>query len=63
MQEEDKCPICGSDELMYDAFELVSSSYGYYPVDCQKCGAHFDQVYSLKFVEYNNIVTDDNEVI
>ena len=48
--EEGKCPICGSDNLDYDALEVTD--YGvHYPYTCKDCGTTGVEHYDLQFSE------------
>ena len=42
------CPICGSKNITYGAFELYDEGL-YYPAQCDICGATFKECYSLTF--------------
>jgi len=46
--QEDKCPICGNEDLVWSAFEMQEGQR-FYPVECLKCGFIGDQWYIMDF--------------
>jgi len=52
---ENICPVCNSNDLNFDGFELVEESKGYFNCECLECGTTFKQWYRLKFVEITNV--------
>lgn len=59
--EENTCPICGSQFIDYGVAEIDCDTI-FYPCECEKCGARFEETYTLNFVGHYNIVDDDNEI-
>lgn len=47
-QEQGICPICGSDNISYEAIEVEDDSV-YYPTMCNKCHATWKEYYDLTF--------------
>ena len=45
---EGMCPICGSENITYDAMEPYGGGI-YYPAICDDCGATFEECYKPIF--------------
>lgn len=45
-----KCPKCGSEDLDYDASEMIDESLGY-PFTCKDCGCVGVEWYSIVYSE------------
>lgn len=52
--EQGVCPICGSEEITYGAIEVEGNSI-YYPAECDKCHATWQEYYDLTFSGHYNI--------
>lgn len=59
---EDRCPICGSVMLDYDAIELHDEAVAY-PTTCRSCGASWLQWYSLVYCSNTDVMDKDGNVI
>lgn len=60
MHEENKCPNCNSDKLMFGRADLPEMNNEiYFPVECSDCGHTFRQVYKIQFVKFTESSPDD----
>lgn len=50
MEEQGKCPKCGSGNLSYGTIESNGEAEVSYPFVCEDCGCTADEVYSLSFI-------------
>jgi len=50
IQEQGKCPRCGSENINYDGgMEIGYMEDAYYKGVCEDCGCRFDEYYLLQY--------------
>lgn len=59
---EDRCPLCGSVNLSYDAWEFHDESMAL-PTACKSCGASWLQWYSLVYAANTDVMDKDGKEI
>ena len=50
-----ECPICKSDNLEYWTVEFYDNQC-YFPRECQKCWASWEEWYSMDFIWHENLL-------
>lgn len=62
MQRPGTCPVCGSNDIDYDALEIIDCG-AYYPALCNNCKTSFQEHYDLTFAGHYNVYDKNDQPV
>ena len=61
MNKKGICPVCHSDNINYGDLDVAEDDKVFYHCECNECHSIWDEVYTLQYVDVENIEEESNE--
>lgn len=61
MNKKGICPVCYSDNIEYGDLNIADDDTVFYSCECNECHSIWDEVYTLQYVDIENIEEENNE--